>query len=210
MTIPKTTKLSQMASQSSSNPTSNGNVNSNTSSDKDRPIEGVYTDICIYKFDGGGGRDTICATMLKLIQINKCVLISDNKFELYFGGISSSPPSVWSPAARGQVVCTVQWGIGYTGHTGIPPASATATVVVFAGIVGTGRSIYDRWDHVDLPQKGAQSVAAVGLKVLWLSSPVAFDDVSFSVPAATQLKLQAMIVGTLRKSGDSPKYLNCN
>lgn len=50
--------------------------------------------------------------MLKPIQINKCVLISDNKFELYFGGISSSPPSVWSPAARGQVVCTVQWGIG--------------------------------------------------------------------------------------------------
>jgi len=46
-----------MASQSSSNPTSNGNVNSNTSSDKDRPIEGVYTDICIYKFDGGQGHN---------------------------------------------------------------------------------------------------------------------------------------------------------
>lgn len=71
--------------------------------------------------------DTVCATMLKAIQINKCVLISDNKFELYFWWnsvcLSASPAgcvSLSSPADRGQV----------PGPTGIPPALATATATL--------------------------------------------------------------------------------
>jgi len=42
---------------------------------------------------------------------------------------------------------------------------------------------------------------ALALAFSQLSSPVAFDDVSFSVPAATELELHLMIADTQRKKG---------